>query len=138
MSGLGHDDYDNEVIMDEDRAPTSSLRPFRPALGPSGLLDFVLCALRALRPCDPSKGAMIGQCVSRWIVCLIAMGSFGDTDRQAYSRVTIEVYCPSGAQLLGGGPSGLLDFVLCPLGRSGRVTHATVRSLDSVSLLIVY
>ena len=35
------------------RAPTSSLRPFGPALGPSGLLDFVLRALRALRPCDP-------------------------------------------------------------------------------------
>ena len=33
--------------------PTSSLRPFGPALGPSGLLDFVLRALRALRPCDP-------------------------------------------------------------------------------------
>ena len=32
---------------------TSSLRPFGPALGPSGLLDFVLRALRALRPCDP-------------------------------------------------------------------------------------
>ena len=35
------------------RAPTSSLRPFGPAFGPSGLLDFVLRALRALRPCDP-------------------------------------------------------------------------------------
>ena len=35
------------------RGPTSSLRPFGPALGPSGLLDFVLRALRALRPCDP-------------------------------------------------------------------------------------
>ena len=32
------------------RAPTSSWRPFGPALGPSGLLDFVLRALRALRP----------------------------------------------------------------------------------------
>ena len=31
-----------------------SWRPFRP-------LDFVLCALRALRPCDPR--------VSDWIVC---------------------------------------------------------------------
>ena len=30
------------------RAPTSSWRP-------SGPLDFVLCALRALRPCDPRK-----------------------------------------------------------------------------------
>ena len=35
------------------RGPTSSWRPFGPALGPSGLLDFVLHALRALRPCDP-------------------------------------------------------------------------------------
>ena len=32
------------------RAPTSSLRPFGSALG---LLDFVLRALWALRPCDP-------------------------------------------------------------------------------------
>ena len=31
------------------RAPTSSLWPFGPPFGPSGLLDFVL---RALRPCD--------------------------------------------------------------------------------------
>ena len=38
------------------RAPTSRLRPFGPALGPSGLLDFVLHALRALRPCDPPPG----------------------------------------------------------------------------------
>ena len=36
------------------RAPTSSWRPFEP-------LDFVLRALRALRPCDPSVGD--------WIVC---------------------------------------------------------------------
>ena len=38
----------------------------------------------------------------------------------------------SGPQLLAGDPSGLLDFVLCsfaPFGHSGRVTHATVRSL---------
>ena len=35
------------------RAPTSSLWPFGPPFGPSGLLDFVLRALRALRPCDP-------------------------------------------------------------------------------------
>ena len=35
------------------RGPTSSWRPFGPALGPSGLLDFILHALRALRPCDP-------------------------------------------------------------------------------------
>ena len=28
--------------------------------GPSGLLDFVLCALLALRLCDPRSGAMIG------------------------------------------------------------------------------
>ena len=36
------------------RAPTSSWRPFGP-------LDFVLRALRALRPCDPRAGD--------WIVC---------------------------------------------------------------------
>ena len=36
------------------RAPTSSWRPFGP-------LDFVLRALRALRPCDPRN--------SDWIVC---------------------------------------------------------------------
>ena len=42
------------------RTPTSSLRPFGLALGPSGLLDFVLRALRALRLCDPRNGAMIG------------------------------------------------------------------------------
>ena len=35
------------------RGPTSSWRPFGPAFGPSGLLDFVLHALWALRPCDP-------------------------------------------------------------------------------------
>ena len=34
-------------------APTSSWRPFGPAFCPSGLLDFVLRALWALRPCDP-------------------------------------------------------------------------------------
>ena len=34
-------------------APTSSWRPFGPAFCPSGILDFVLHALRALRPCDP-------------------------------------------------------------------------------------
>ena len=37
------------------QAPTSRLWPFRPALGPSGLLDNVLQALWAFRPCreDP-------------------------------------------------------------------------------------
>ena len=45
--------------------------PFRPALGPSGLLDFVLHALRPPRPCDPRNSAMqldsvlvCGQCVN--------------------------------------------------------------------------
>ena len=42
------------------RAPTSRLRPFGPALGPSGLLDNVLHALRALRPCDQRNSAMMG------------------------------------------------------------------------------
>ena len=39
------------------RAPTSRLRPFGPAFG---LLDNVLHALRALRPCDPCISAMMG------------------------------------------------------------------------------
>ena len=42
---------------------TRSLGPFRARLlagGPSGLLDFVLRALRALRPCDPLNGSVIG------------------------------------------------------------------------------
>ena len=30
--------------------------------GPSGLFDFVLRALWALRPCDPCNDAVIGQC----------------------------------------------------------------------------
>ena len=42
------------------RAQTSGLWPFGPALGPSGLLDNVLHALRALRPCDPRNSAMMG------------------------------------------------------------------------------
>ena len=53
-----------EIIYDRKlgalRAPTSRLRPFGPALGPSGLLDNVLHALRALRPCDPRNSAMMG------------------------------------------------------------------------------
>ena len=43
-------------------APTSSLQPFRPALGPLGLLDFVLRTLRLLRQCDPRNGAVIIEC----------------------------------------------------------------------------
>ena len=53
-----------EIIYDRSlgalRAPTSRLRPFGPALGPSGLLDNVLHTLRALRPCDPRINAMMG------------------------------------------------------------------------------
>ena len=41
-----------------------------------------------------------------------------------------EVKGPLWAQLLGGDPSGLLDF-FTPFGRSGRVTHATEQRLDS-------
>ena len=40
------------------QAPTSSLWPFGPPFGPSGLLDFVLRSLRALRPCDPRTVAL--------------------------------------------------------------------------------
>ena len=39
------------------RGPTSSWQPFGPAFGPSGLVDFVLRTLRALRPCDPRNSA---------------------------------------------------------------------------------
>ena len=54
------------------RAPTSRLRPFGPALGPSGLLDFVLPALRALRPSDPRNGAikintLSHHCTDAWV-----------------------------------------------------------------------
>ena len=34
-------------------APTFSWQPFGPAFCPSGILDFILRALQALRPCDP-------------------------------------------------------------------------------------
>ena len=46
----------------------SRLRSFGPALGPSGLLDNVHHALRALRPCDPRNSAMMGQCVRDFFV----------------------------------------------------------------------
>ena len=36
-------------------APTFSWQPFGPAFCPSGILDFVLRALRALRPYDPQR-----------------------------------------------------------------------------------
>ena len=50
--------YVNTRSLGALRAPTSRLRPFGPALGPSGLLDNVLHALRALRPCDPRNSAI--------------------------------------------------------------------------------
>ena len=46
--------YDQTRSLRALRAPASSWRPFGP-------LDFVLHALRALRPCDPGVGD--------WIVC---------------------------------------------------------------------
>ena len=49
------------------RAPTSSVRPFGPAFGPSGLLDFVLRALRALRPCDPHNVALDGGKLKKFL-----------------------------------------------------------------------
>ena len=58
------EDQKSEAIQ----ARISSWRPFGP-------LDFVLRALRALRPCDPRNNDWIvcqpldGQCVSPWIVC---------------------------------------------------------------------
>ena len=53
------------------RAPTSSLWPFGPPFGPSGLLDFVLRALRALRPCDPRTVAFYNP--QKWIPSEILM-----------------------------------------------------------------
>ena len=53
------------------RAPTSSLWPFGPTFGPSGLLDFVLRALRALRPCDPRTVAFYNP--QKWIPSEILM-----------------------------------------------------------------
>ena len=50
--------YNNTRSLWARWAPTSSWRPFGPAFGPSGLLDFVLRALRALRPCDPRNVAL--------------------------------------------------------------------------------
>ena len=50
--------YDETRSLGALRAPTSSLWPFGPPFGPSGLLDFVLRALRALRPCDPRTVAL--------------------------------------------------------------------------------
>ena len=61
------------------RAPTSRLRPFGPALGPSGLLDFVLRALRALRPGDPRNGAMD----SVLTIITLLRGSHGLSARRA-------------------------------------------------------
>ena len=43
------------------RPPTSSWWPFGLALCPWGLLDLVLWALRALRPCDPRKDALASE-----------------------------------------------------------------------------
>ena len=42
-------------------ALTSSWRPFEPAFCPSGILEFVLRALRPLRPRDPRTDAGIGN-----------------------------------------------------------------------------
>ena len=46
-------------------APTSSLWPFGLALSPSGLLDFVL---RALRPCDP-RSCVHDAIMAWWLGC---------------------------------------------------------------------
>ena len=47
-----------DVPISHDSLASAYQHPFRPALGPSGLLDFVLRALRALRPCDPRNDAI--------------------------------------------------------------------------------
>ena len=49
---LGYRLYDYTRSLGALRAPTSSWTPFGP-------LDFVLRALRALRPCDPR----VGDCI---------------------------------------------------------------------------
>ena len=53
--------YGNTRSLGPRWAPTSSWRPFGPAFCPSGILDFVLRALRALRPCDPRTDAGVGN-----------------------------------------------------------------------------
>ena len=60
LNHLNIEKYRNTRSLGALRAPTSRLRPFGPALDPSGLLDNVLHALRALRPCDPRNSAMMG------------------------------------------------------------------------------
>ena len=50
------------------RAPTSSWRPFGPAFGSLGLLDFVL---RALRPCDPRNDALDSDVVVVVVVVVV-------------------------------------------------------------------
>ena len=50
--------YDHKTISLGVRwAPTSSLRPLGPTLGPLGLLDFILRDLRPLRLCGLLMGA---------------------------------------------------------------------------------
>ena len=53
--------------------------------GPSGLLDFVLRALRALRPCDDDSIVhMYVRCM--FVRCMSKMGTYGRTDGKLKSR----------------------------------------------------
>ena len=76
-------------------------RPFWPALGPAGLLDFVLRALRALRPCDPR------------IVCALAIYDaifFGNgrTDGRTNKEILGVGYKSSNVALIPGQITCLL------------------------------
>ena len=83
------------------RGPTSSWRPFRPALGPSGLLDFVLWARR---PCGPRPHPSQANTITRanTITCVFfghgAAAGGGGGGGIAYSRSWI--------------PGGLFSFSL--------------------------
>ena len=62
----------------------------RAGICPSGLLDFVLCALRALSLCDPRNRAVIGHCVSCWLLAVLGLGFFLDL---IYSDSCNHKYC---------------------------------------------
>ena len=63
-----------------------SLGANQAGFGPSCQLDFVLCALRALRPCDPHTPPSQANTITR---VNIVRTTFGD--RQPYFRIRITV-----------------------------------------------
>ena len=112
-------------------APTSRWGPFGP-------LDFVLRALRTLRPCDPCVGdwivcqpldsvLAIGQCVSPWIVCqpLDSVLAFG----QCVSRWIV---CQPLDSVLAVGQCVSLFF---RLRRRSRSRNHVSRSQDGLAHL---